>query len=101
MENTDAVVDRLDQLILLLRVAFGEQINTVREELRAEPATKAILDLVASEPIASAEIKRAAKETANVSERTVQRALVRLVERGVVQAHGKGSATAYSSTGII
>lgn len=101
MDNTDAIVDRLDQLILLFRVAFGERIDAVRKELRADPAMEAILDLLDSEPVASAEVKLAAKEAASVSERTVQRALTRLVERGVVQAHGKGPATAYSSTGII
>ena len=101
MDNADAVVDRLDQLVLLLRVAFGDRIDAVREELREEPATKAILDLLDSELVASSEVKRAAAEAANVSERTVQRALTRLVERGVIQAHGKGSATAYRSTGIL
>ena len=101
MEHTDAVLDRLDQLVLLFRVAFGEKLEAVRAELRAEPATKAILDLLGTEPVASSELKQEAMTTASVSERTVQRALMMLVERGIVQVHGKGSATAYSSTGII
>lgn len=101
MDNIHAVVERLDQLVLLFRVAFSDRIDAVRKELRAEPAMEAILDLLDSEPVASAEVKLAAKESADVSERTVQRALTRLVERGVIRAHGKGSATAYSSTGII
>ena len=101
VDHADAVLDRLDQLILLLRVAFSGKIDAVREELRAEPVMAAILGLLDSTPVAASEVKRAAAQAANVSERTVQRALVGLVERGVVQAHGKGSATAYRTTGII
>ena len=101
MDNTDAVVDRLDQLILLFRVAFAEQINAFGEDLRADPVTGVILDQISGGAAASGEIKRTAAKVAGVSEKTVQRALARLVERGVVRADGKGTATTYRSTGVL
>lgn len=101
MGSTDAIVDRLDELILLIRAAFDEQIRDYRDALLADPLTEVILDLLGGETVASGEIQRAAAAAAGVSERTVQRALVRLVERRVIRVNGKGSATTYRSAGIL
>ena len=99
--NSDAVVDRLDQLILLMRVVFHERISAFWEELRTDAVTAAILDLLGGDPVAAGEVKRTIAMTAGVSEKTVQRALVRLVDRGVVRAHGRGTATTYSLVGML
>lgn len=101
MHELDEVIDRLDQLILLFRAAFDEEIGAYRDQLRSDPVVDAILDWLGSDPIASGDLKRAVAKSADVSEKTVQRALLMLADRGVIRAHGQGPSTTYRSVGVL
>lgn len=100
--NSEAdIVERLDHLIALLRVGFADRIDKLREDLRTDPVSSAILDAVAEGWLSSGELQRSVSKTAKVSDRTVLRSLNALAERGLLDVRGSGRSTSYRSSGIL
>lgn len=101
MAADDEVLERLDRIATLLEVGFSEQIERVRADVRKDPVAAAVLDAVSDGWKASGDIKRVVSTSAKVSEKTVQRALAALHDRGAVQARGTGPTTSYRSAGVL
>lgn len=101
MTQDDAVLERLDRIATLLEVAFSDQIERVRAELRSDPVSAAVLELVHESWVPSGEIKRAVSKSAKVSEKTVQRSLATLVARGAIRGRGTGANLSYRSAGVL
>ncbi len=97
----DGVLERLDRIATLLRVAFSEQIERARSEVRNDPVAAAVLDLIQEGWVASGEIKRTVSKSAKVSEKTVQRSLATLLGRGAIRGRGTGVNLSYRSAGIL
>lgn len=101
MTADDEVLERLDRIATLLEVGFADQIEKVRAEVRADPVAAAVLDTVSDSWVGSGDIKRSVSKSAKVSEKTVQRALAALHDRGALQARGTGPTTSYRSAGFL
>lgn len=101
MAADDEVLERLDRIVTLLEVGFADQIDKARAEVRTDPVAAAILDAVSDGWVGSGDIKRSVSKSAKVSEKTVQRALAALHERGALRVRGTGPTTNYRSAGVL
>lgn len=99
MSDTE-VIDRLDTLIAITRLAHSDRIEQVRREVRADPINAAILD-AASEWTASGSLKNGVAKDVGQSERTVTRRISELVASGLLTQQGAGPATKYRASGLI
>ena len=101
MPSDDEVLERLDRLIALLAIAFDDQLKKVRQEIAADKVAKTILEAVKDQWVASGDLQRTVSKSAAVSEKTVQRALTSLADRGLLRTQGSGRTTSYRSSGLI
>jgi hypothetical protein len=101
MSADEDVVERLDRLITLFRIAFADPLDRLRSEIKADPTADAILDIVRDAWVSSGEIKRSVSRKVKVSDRTVLRSLMGLTERGLLLSRGSGRSTSYRSSGVL
>lgn len=101
MGGHDDLIERLDQVIALLKLGFSGQLEALQAELREDPVALGILDSLRNGPMASGELKRSVSQSANVSEKTVQRSMSELVGRGLLLAKGGGRSITYQLSGVI
>lgn len=101
MGDDHEVIERLDRLITLVRIAFAEPIARVREEVRADPVAMAIFEAAREEWVNSGDLQRSVSRSANVSPRTVLRSLTSLTDRGLLRARGSGRSTSYRSSEVV
>jgi hypothetical protein len=101
MKNEDALLERLDTLTALLRLAFAEPLRAAQEELRSDKVAAAVLDSARAEWIGAGELKERVAKSAKVSERTVQRTIAGLLERGLLRSEGATQSTRYRSSGVL
>jgi len=93
------VVDRLDQLIVLLKLANRDVIKKVKEEIMKDPVSRKILELADG----TREYTTLAKEVAKItdkSERTVKARISELSELGAIRGRRKGIKVYYETTGL-
>jgi 2-methylaconitate cis-trans-isomerase PrpF len=95
------VLERLDRLITLMGIGFADAIERVRTEVQEDPVAGAILAAAAEDWVASGELQGLVVAKAKVSERTVQRSLHTLSQRGLLLTKGSGRLTSYRSSGIV
>ena len=95
-----AVVDRLDQLIGLMTLAFSEQIEAASLRLRDDAVAAAILENSSSWTLSGA-LQSSVAECAGVSKRTVRSKLTELRDLGAITSRGSGTATQYRVTGVV
>ena len=101
MASDDEVLERHDRIATLLEIGFAEQVQHARNQLLADPVASAVVDAVREDWVASGDVKRTVSRSAEVSEKTVQRALATLVSRGVVRVRGTGPSVSYRSAGVL
>lgn len=101
MNANDEVLERLDRLITLMTIGFADAIERVRIEVQGDPVAGAVLAAAADDWVASGELQRLVVAKAKVSERTVQRSLQTLSQRGLLLTKGSGRFTSYRSSGIV
>lgn len=99
MTNED-VVQRLDTVIAVLKLAHREEIEQARAAIRSDKVNAAILDGAGDWAAAGALTKSVARETKQ-SDRTVRGRVAELVEDGVLAKRGGGPTTEYKTTGLI
>lgn len=97
----DELVERLDQLIALVKIGFSNELQRAQEDLKGDPVGSAIIRSLEDGPMASGDLKEAVSRSAKVSNRTVQRSLGALARRGLVRVEGSGPSTTYQLTGIL
>lgn len=101
MGAEDEIVERLDRLVTLTKIAFAESIDRVREEIRADPVASAILEAAKDEWVISGDLQRSVSRGAKVSGRTVLRSLTSLTDRGLLHTRGGGRSTSSRASGVL
>jgi len=90
---------KLSQLIVLTKLSNGKIIDDIKSELKKDPVAQAILTL-ADGNLSSAQLKEKVAQNTNMSEKTVQRRILDLVEKGVLTPIRKGNEMYYENTGL-
>jgi DNA-binding transcriptional ArsR family regulator len=100
MTANEEVLQKLDKIIAILQIAHKDEIDRARAEITADKVDAAILKAAAKETPAGKLIK-AVEAKAKVSDRSVQIHVAKLIERGLLEKTGSGTATTYKTTGLI
>ena len=99
MSDAD-IIQRLDTLIAITRLAYADRIEQVRQETRADAVNSAILD-AAADWIGAGELKSEVARTTSQSGRTVARRVSDLLADGILAQQGAGPAVRYRTTGLV
>jgi Fic family protein len=90
---------KLSQLLVLTKLSNSKVIAETKEEIKRDPVAKAILAL-ADGLLTSLQLKEKVVEQTKVSERTVQRRILDLVEKGAITPVRKGAEVYYEDSGL-
>ncbi len=90
---------KLDQLIILTKLSNLDKIAEIKEELRKDPTFQAILDLADGTTSSSQIILKVTQQT-QLSERTIQRKIAELVEKGALNTTRKGRDLYHENSGM-
>lgn len=94
------ILQRLDTLINITRLAHADRIEQVRRDTRSDAVNAAILD-AATDWVGAGELKTQVAKATSQSERTVARRLSDLVADGILAQQGAGPSIKYRTTGLI
>lgn len=97
---TDEVVDRLDQIAAILRLAHREAIESARTSVRSDKVDAAVLD-GSSQWIGAGKLQAAVVAKTKTSSRTVQLRIADLLAEGLLDKRGGGPTTEYRASGLI
>lgn len=98
--SDDAVLERLDRLIGIVRVAFAPAIDTARAAVRSDPVKSALLDATTDGWTSSA-ATRAAVAKLGISDSTFKSKISELIASGLVERRGATKTVEYRSRGIL
>jgi len=93
------IIEKLNQLIALTRLANSKAIADFKEEIGKDLVFQATLDL-ADGTLSSAELKEKVKEQTRVSEGTIKNRIAVLMEKGGLIAVKKGKEIYYDNSGL-
>jgi S-adenosylmethionine:diacylglycerol 3-amino-3-carboxypropyl transferase len=97
---TEEVVERLDRLTALIKIAHADAIERTRERIRADKVNAAILDgsqkWTPSGKLSSAVTKKTRTGTSTFKSRVAD-----LLDGGLLEKRGGGPTTEYKATGLI
>ncbi len=95
------VLDRLDDIIALLNLAFADPIGKAREAILKDKINAAILEALATGPLGSGELIEKVKQASGQAERTVQTRLLSLTAQHAIEKLGTtGKTVSYRATGL-
>ena len=98
----EELLRRLDRMQATLELAFKSQLDTARDNVRADPASAALLDATSEiEWTRSGVVQKAALASSGVSERTLRIRLPELVAQHLLEVRGGGPAREYRRTGLV
>lgn len=98
---SDPVIERLDQILAVLRLSNAEALGATSARMRAEPAKDAALNACADEWMGAGELTKALMAKTKLGNSTVRGHIADLVAAGAVAREGTGPKTSYKSTGVI
>jgi hypothetical protein len=98
--TNEGVVERLDMLIAILRLAHREEIESARAVIRSDEVNTAILE-GAADWVGAGKLGAAAAKKTKQSERTVKRRVAELLGSGLLQKKGAGTSIEYRTTGLV
>lgn len=98
--STDEVVERLDRLMALMRIAHADAIERTREKIRSDKLNAAILDGTKKWTPAG-KLKTAVMKKTGGGASTFNARLVESLDGGLIEKRGGGPTTAYKATGLI
>jgi len=90
---------KLSQLLVLTKLSNSKVIAETKEEIKRDLVAQAILAL-ANGLLSSLQLKEKVTEQTKVSEKTVQRRIVDLVEKGAITPIRKGTEVYYEDSGL-
>jgi hypothetical protein len=95
------VIQRLDTIVAILRLAHGDAIDHAKARLLADPVNAAILKATTGTRfVAAGDLKTRVAKATKQSEKTVQRRIQDLVDIGAVEVRPEGR-PAYRASGLI
>jgi hypothetical protein len=98
--NSDALIQRLDLLIALTRLAHADAIAAAAERMTGDPVSSAILENT-EDWIGAGVLTARAIESTGVAKRTVQRRISDLLIGNVLLQEGATSTVRYKRSGLI
>lgn len=99
VELLKEISHKLSQLIFLTKLSNYELLEQTRKEINKDSVAQAILAL-ADGLITSSQLKEKVSGQTNVSERTVERRINDLVEKGAITRIRKGHEVYYENPGL-
>jgi DNA-binding HxlR family transcriptional regulator len=99
VELLKTISQKLSQLIFLTKLSNSELIEQVKKEIRKDKVAKAILDL-ADGVLITSQLKSKVAGHTKVSEKTVERRISDLVEKGAGTRIRKGNEVYYENSGL-
>jgi hypothetical protein len=100
MATNEDVIERLDKLAAILKLAHRAEIDSARTAIRSDKVNAEILDMT-SDWVGAGPLKSSVISKTKQSKPTVERRIGSLVEQGALERRGAGSASSYRSTGLI
>ena len=100
MTTNDEVLQRLDKIAAILQIAHKDSIERARDEINADAIDAAILK-AAGKPTPGGQLATAVAKKTKRTKRSVQLHVAELLERGLLEKTGAGTATTYETTGLI
>jgi hypothetical protein len=97
---TEEVVQRLDRLTALMRVAHADAIQRAKEQIRADKVNAAILD-GAQKWTPSGKLSSAITKKTKTGTSTFKSRVADLLDGGLLEKRGGGPTTEYKATGLI
>lgn len=97
--NDEAVADRLDEVIGLLRLIATPELDRLRLAMEDKPVHLRVLAETRGGWTRSGEVKKRVAKGEGVSEKSAQRACLDLVEQGLLDQRGDGPSREYRSKG--
>jgi DNA-binding transcriptional ArsR family regulator len=102
MSETDLLKEisqKLSQLITLTRLSSSEVIAKTKEEIKKDSIAQQILTLTDGSLSTLQLVQKVATQN-SISERTVQRRIADLLEKGALDVSKKGNVTYYENSGL-
>ena len=99
-EELKRITFRLDQILLLLKMANKKTLEDARSEIQADKTAAKILELCA-QPISYMELAKQVATQAGVAEVTVKRRISELRDSGVLVSDRQGKEVFYVDSGLI
>jgi hypothetical protein len=100
MATNEDVIERLDKIAAILKLAHRDAIESARKTIRADKVNAAILD-GSKKWTPSGKLKTAVSKKAGTSGTTYADRIAELLELGVLEKQGGGPTTQYKTTGLI
>jgi len=99
--TTKDVVERLDQLIAIMKLSNAEKLGQYKDDIEKDDVAKAILDLVSDEPLDySSLVENAARKTGR-SESSIKRRIADLSDKKILVKKREGGKMLYFNSGIL
>lgn len=99
--TTKDVVERLDQLIAIMKLANAKTLNEYKETISKDKVSLAILELLDSGPLDYSTLYEKAAEKTGKSERTVKRRIAELSDSKILSKKREGGNVIYKNSGIL
>ena len=100
MSASDDIDRKLDLIIALMRIGFGDQLQR-RSRVVAEDPTNAQILRHCDDWIAAGALKTAVMKATKQSEPTIKRRIAELVSLGALARRGAGASISYCTTGLL
>jgi hypothetical protein len=99
--STKDIVERLDQLIAIMKLSNAEKLNQYKTEIEKDDISQAILDLVSDEPLDYSTLVEKAAEKTGKSERSARRRIADMSNKKILVKKREGGKTLYFNSGIL
>lgn len=95
------VVERLDQLIAIMKLAYKDQLDTQKEIISKDKVSKTILELLNEDSMDYSTLVEKTAIKTNTSQRTVKRRIADLSDSKILSKRRESGKTVYFNSGIL
>lgn len=98
---SDAIAERLEQLIAIQRLVHREALAEARAEIRANDVKRALLDTAEDDWVKAGDLKAAAFKKTKAASSTISAHIADLVAAGLLAKRYGGPKTEYRGTSVV
>lgn len=95
------VVERLDQLIAIMKLAYKDQLDVEKEIISKDKVSKTILELLNEDSMDYSTLVEKTAIKADTSQRTVKRRIADLSDSKILSKRRESGKTVYFNSGIL
>ena len=99
--TTKDIVNRLDLLIALWKLANREELSKIKNEIEKDDISKRILELTSEDDLGYSELAENVAKLTNKGKSTVELRIIRLAGLKVLNKKRAGKKVLYSNSGIL